>query len=179
MGSGHRELPPAKEVVVVRKFITTEEQSVLLQWAEDEFRGNRLKANPAGPNRYFARYEESDPVPDLFWQVRRRAVSAFSVTDYEDEPRYKCFLGCNTEGGFISEHIDPSPPGKHHVRMNIMLSQPHGGGRPVIDRRMINVQERDLWCFYPTLMRHSSTPVSGNRKRFVLSIGILVPEIGS
>jgi hypothetical protein len=33
MGSGHRELPPAKEVVVVRKFITTEEQSVLLQWA--------------------------------------------------------------------------------------------------------------------------------------------------
>jgi hypothetical protein len=63
--------------------------------------------------------------------------------------------------------------------MNIMLSQPHGGGRPVIDRRMINVQERDLWCFYPTLMRHSSTPVSGNRKRFVLSIGILVPEIGS
>jgi hypothetical protein len=33
MGSGHRELPPAKEVVVVRKFITNEEQSVLLQWA--------------------------------------------------------------------------------------------------------------------------------------------------
>jgi hypothetical protein len=77
MGSGQRELPPAKEVAVLRKFISTEEQSALLQWAEDEFAGNRLKISPAGPNRYFARYDESDPVPDLFWQVRRRAYRPF------------------------------------------------------------------------------------------------------
>jgi hypothetical protein len=179
MGSGHRELPPANEVAVVRKFITSVEQSALLHWAEDQFAGNHLKSNPAGPNRYFARYEESDPVPDLFWQIRRRAVSTFSVTDYEDEPRFKCFLGCNTEGGFIQEHRDPSPPGKRHVRMNIMLSKPLGGGRPVIEGRTLNIQERDLWCFYPTLMLHSSTPVAGNRKRFVLSIGILVPQMPS
>jgi hypothetical protein len=180
MGPAHRMLPPAKEVAVVRNFITTEEQSALLDWAEDQFAGNHLKSNPAGPNRYFARYEENDPgVPGLFWRVRRRAVATFSVTDYEDEPRFKCFLGCNTEGGFIQEHRDPSPPGKRHVRMNIMLSKPLGGGRPVIEGKKLSVQERDLWCFYPTLMLHSSTPVTGNRKRFVLSIGILVPQISA
>ena len=171
-----RELPRVNEVAVVPQFITRDEQSALLRWAEEQFAGNHLKSNPAGPNRFFASYEEDGSAPDLFWQIRRRAVSTFSVTDYEDEPRFKCFLGCNTEGGFIHEHRDPSPPGKHHVRMNIMLSKPLGGGRYVIEGKKLNVEERDLWCFYPTVMRHSSTPVRGNRKRFVLSIGILVPQ---
>jgi hypothetical protein len=167
--SGHRQLPPLNEFAVLRKFITTGQQSTLLDWAEEQFAAHRLKPNPAGPNRYFATYEESDHVvPDLFWQIRRRAVSSFSVAEYEDEPRYKCFLGCNTEGGFIQEHRDPSPPGMHHVRMNIMLSKPIDGGRPVVNGRRLVVHERDLWCFYPTLMRHSSTPLKGTRKRFVL-----------
>ncbi len=176
----HRQLPPLNEVAVLRKFISTEEQSTLLYWAEEQFATNRLRPNPAGPNRYFATYEDSDPeVPDLFWQIRRRAVSTFSVDRYEDEPKYKCFLGCNTKGGLIGEHRDPSPPGKHHVRMNIMLSKPIDGGRPVVNGKPLVVHERDLWCFYPTLMRHSSTPVSGDRKRFVLSIGILIPQPAS
>ena len=175
MLADRRELPHANEFSIVREFITTAEQSELLRWAEEQFAGNHLKSNPGGPGRYFARYEEGDSVPDLFWQIRRRAVWTFSVATYEDEPRFKCFLGCNTEGAFIHKHRDPSPPGKHHVRMNIMLSKPLGGGSPMIGDKKLNIQERDLWGFYPTFMVHSSTPVTGNRKRFVISIGILVP----
>jgi hypothetical protein len=174
MVAGHQQLPQLSEVAVVGQFITTAEHLVLRHWAEGQFAGGHLKTNPAGPHRYFARYEEGDSVPDLFWQIRRRAISAFSVTDYEDEPRFKCFLGCNTDGGFVHQHRDPSPPEKHHVRMNIMLSKPLSGGCPIIDGKMIHVEERDMWCFYPTLMQHGSTPAIGNRKRFVLSIGILV-----
>jgi hypothetical protein len=133
--------------------------------------------NRAGPNRLFGSYEQGDSVPDLFWDVRRRAVSAFSVEEYEDEPMFKCFLGCNTEGGFVHSHRDPSPPGKRHIRMNIMLSKPKRGGLPIVEGKVVKVSERDLWCFYPTVMRHESTPVGGSRKRFVLSIGILVPAI--
>ena len=171
-----RELPKLDKVAVVRRFITADEHSVLLDWAERQFENGRLKANPAGPSRYFSRYEEGDDVPDLFWDVRRRAVRLFSVEDYEDEPYYRCFLGCNTDGGFIQPHRDPSPPGKHHVRMNIMVSAPKRGGHPVIDGKTYRVEDRDLWCFYPTLMLHSSRPMAGDRKRFVISIGILAPE---
>jgi hypothetical protein len=172
----HRQLPQLKKVVVVDQFITTEEHSALLDWAEGQFAGGHLKANRAAPNRFFASYKEGDSVPHLFWDVRHRAVSAFSVEEYEDEPLFKCFLGCNTEGGFVHLHRDPSPPGKRHIRMNIMLSKPKKGGYPVIEGKIIKIKERDLWCFYPTVMRHESTPVVGDRKRFVLSIGILVPD---
>jgi hypothetical protein len=175
VASVHRQLPQLNEVAVVDRFITTEEHLALLDWAEGQFAGGHLKSNPAGPSRHFKSYDEGDAVPDLFWEVRRRAVSAFSVEKYEDEPRFKCFLGCNTEGGFVHQHRDPSPPGKRHIRMNIMLSKPKRGGYPVVEGKIIKINERDMWCFYPTVMRHESTPVVGNRKRFVLSIGILVP----
>jgi hypothetical protein len=100
----------------------------------------------------------------------------FSVTDYEDEPEYRCFLGCNTAGGFVQRHADSSPPGRLHVRLNIMLSKPFGGGEPIIDGQKFDIAERDLWCFFPSIMPHETTPVVGDRKRFVLSIGILVPR---
>ena len=106
----------------------------------------------------------------------RSAVATFSVRDYEDEPDYRRFLGCNTEDGYVHRHIDSSPPGKLHVRMNLMLPKPAGGGMPVIDGEEFDIEERDLWCFFPSIMPHESTPVTGDRKRFVVSIGILVPN---
>lgn len=173
----HRQLPALKEVAVAQAFISPEEHSVLLGWAEDRFANGHLIPNPFGKHRYYKRYEEGDAeVPDLFWHVRRRAVSTFCVTDFEDEPGFKCFLGCNTEGGTVQRHTDPSPPERHHIRMNIMLSKPVAGGCPVVDDKVVEVEERDLWCFFPSLMPHESTPVMGKRKRFVLSIGILVPR---
>jgi hypothetical protein len=169
-------LPKLDEVAVISEFIDPAEHTVLLRWAEKQFAKGRLKANPAGPNRYFARYDEGGSVPPVFWKIRKRAISAFSVAEYEDEPEFKCFLGCNTEGGFVQPHRDPTLPGRHHVRLNIMLSKPWRGGYPVVDGRTVEVAERDLWCFYPSAMLHYSTPAMGSRKRFVISIGILVPE---
>ncbi|HEY6579149.1 MAG TPA: hypothetical protein VIY09_07480, partial [Rhizomicrobium sp.] len=142
-----------------------------------QFAQGNLIPNRMGQHRYFHRYDQGDPaVPEMFWNVRRRAISTFSVADYEDEPGYKCFLGCNTEGGFVQRHTDSAPQDKHHVRMNIMLSKPLGGGEPVVGGKALQVDERDLWCFYPAVMVHESTPVIGKRKRYVLSIGILVPR---
>lgn len=171
-----RLLPKLDKVAVVGRFLSADEHAILLDWAEGQFANGRLAANPAGPCRYFARYDPGSDVPDLFWEVRKRAVAMFSVEEYEDEPRYRCFLGCNTDGGFVSQHKDPSPPGKRHVRMNIMISMPRRGGYPVIEGKTYRVAERDLWCFYPTLMAHGSKPMAGERKRFLISIGILVPE---
>jgi hypothetical protein len=172
-----RQLPGLTEVALARELITPEEHAVLETWADDQFTGGYLMPNSEGKRRYYKRYDEScSEVPDLFWQVRRRAVEMFSVTDFEDEPGYKCFLGCNTEGGFVHRHTDPSPPEKHHVRMNLMISKPLVGGEPVIDGKLVEVKERDLWCFFPTVMPHETTPVVGNRRRMVISIGILVPK---
>ena len=177
MAEVRRQLPDLHETAVLRGFLDPAEHSCLLQWAEAQLACGTLKSNTHGEHRYFHSYGKADPaVPLLFWRVRQRAVSVFSVRDYEDEPNYRCFLGCNTEGGFVHRHTDPSPSRRLHVRMNIMLSRPAGGGMPVIDGQEFDIAEGDLWCFYPTIMPHESTPVLGERKRFVLSIGILIPE---
>lgn len=172
-----RQLPRTDSVVTKRKFLTGAEHAVLLAWAEEQLATGQLTSNYFTEHRYYRTYERTDgTVPPIFWDVRQRAISIFGVTEYEDEPRFKCFLGCNTEGGFVHRHRDDAPPGKYHVRMNIMLSKPEAGGEPVIDGRKISVGERDLWCFYPSVILHESTPVRGSRKRFVISIGILVPR---
>jgi hypothetical protein len=170
-------LPDIDRVVTKRRFLSGAEHAVLLGWAQEQLEGGHLKTNSRGENRHFRSYEPAETVvPAVFWDVRRRAISTFSVTDYEDEPLYKCFLGCNTEGGYVHRHVDQSPPGKYHIRMNIMLSKPLSGGEPVIGDRKFRVEERDLWCFYPSIMPHESVPVRGSRNRFVISIGILVPS---
>ncbi len=177
MSAALRQLPHIHEVAIAHEFISAAEQGELLHWAESEHAAGHLAPNTNGAHRYFKSYPENDPVvPELFWGIRRRAVSLFSVAAYEDEPEYKCFLGCNTTGGFVQRHADFSPPGRLHVRMNIMLSRPEGGGVPIIDGEKFDVGERDLWCFFPSVMPHETTPVVGDRKRFVLSIGILVPD---
>jgi hypothetical protein len=177
MSETRRQLPQLDETVVLRGFVSSTEHKQLLHWAETQFARGQLNTNPYGESRYFRSYGKNDPaVPAVFWKVRRRAVATFSVSDYEDEPNYRCFLGCNTEGGFVHRHIDAAPPGKLHVRMNLMISKPDAGGVPVIDGQEFDIGERDLWCFFPSVMAHESTPVAGTRKRFVLSIGILVPR---
>lgn len=171
-----RQLPDVDRVVTKRKFLSGGEHFLLLNWAEEQLAGGHLTTNARGEHRHYRSYDEADAlVPPAFWDIRRRAIAAFSVTDYIDEPLYKCFLGCNTEGGYVHRHTDVSPPGKYHIRMNIMLSKPQSGGDPVIGDRKIRIEERDLWCFFPSVMPHESTPVRGDRKRFVISIGILVP----
>jgi len=169
-----RDLPAEGEVVIVRQFITATEHHALLAWAEECFDSGRLSPNRAGPNRYYARFDETAAVPVSFWEIRDRAIAHFSITDYEYEPMFKCFLGCNAENGFVHSHLDRESSGRRHVRMNIMLSKPAAGGHPVVQGKEIEINERDLWCFYPARMLHGSTPVVGARKRFVLSIGILV-----
>ncbi len=172
-----RHLPALTQFAIEREFLSIDEHAALLGWAEQRFSQGHLIPNAMGRHRYYKRYEENDhEVPDLFWNVRSRAVATFGVSDFEDEPGFKCFLGCNTEGGTVHRHTDPSPPDKHHVRINLMISKPRNGGEPIIDGKVLDVEERDLWCFFPTVLPHESSPVVGNRNRMVISIGILVPK---
>lgn len=172
-----RQLPRFRETVVLRGFLSAEEHRQLLYWADTQLARGHLALNPYGEHRWFRSYEKNDSlVPGVFWKVRRRALATFSITDYEDEPHFRCFLGCNTEGGYVHKHLDSSTPGTLHVRMNLMLSKPAGGGMPVIGGQQFDIEEGDLWCFFPSIMPHESTPVIGDRKRFVVSIGVLVPK---
>ena len=78
-----------------------------MHWADTQLTRGHLNTNPYGEHRWFRSYGKNGSLaPGVFWKIRRRAVATFSVNDYEDEPDYRCFLGCNTEGDtFIGTSI--------------------------------------------------------------------------
>lgn len=158
------------QIVIFNEFIDEDEQSELLDWAERQFVLGHLQPNPKGPHRYNSQYQPGGAAPELVWAIRERALAAFDVRDYQEDT---VFLGCNTKGGFIHAHRDPTPAGMHHFRMNIMLSKPFDGGCPIIGDLPVPLEERDLWSFCAG-WSHKTSAVIGEKIRFVLSMGFLL-----
>jgi hypothetical protein len=172
-------LAKSTDVLVIKSILSLGEKRVLLDWAEEQLSRGNLQGNPASPQRFYATYDKLDLIPREYWLVRDRAIAALQIDQYVEEPTFKCFLGCNLAGGFVHPHIDKAPPGKWHIRCNLMLSKPLEGGVPIIENKLIELQEGDLWAFIPSQLRHWSSQVEGERKRFICSYGFLVNRGGS
>lgn len=86
-----------------------------------------------------------------------------------------------TQGVF--KHIDPiAKNGWEHLRINTMLQIAESGGEPVIDNRIIPAREKDVWSLWANKSLHSAMPISGNKRRILLSLGFhveptYVPEV--
>jgi hypothetical protein len=106
------------------------------------------------------------------------AYNQIGIPEFKEEPLFGNFLGINSAGGNVHEHMDPGDEfGNHHLRLNIMIQKPHGGGMPVIDGIEYKIEEGQAWINYASDWRHGSTKVVGDRDRVVLSMGALVaPE---
>lgn len=106
-------------------------------------------------------------------QFARECYAQFGLEIIE-EPVYGNFLGFITAGGSVHEHRDPSPGGYDHVRLNFMVSRPEAGGVPIIDDRLLVVEENQCWLNLANRWAHRSTDVEGTIPRIVLSLGSLV-----
>jgi hypothetical protein len=121
-----------------------------------------------GPGRRFFKVEKIDG--------REEAFEQFGLLNLLPEPLFQNFIGNHfKDGAFTHLHSDPSPVGQVHVRVNWMLKKPRIGGDPVIDGRVIPVNEGDLWICFASEERHGSTPISGG-ERLICSFGALVPR---
>ena len=135
-------LTKGNQVGLIHDFISANEHDTLLAWAETQYQTGRLKPNPHGAHRFYATHDMLSNIPSEFWTARERGLRLYEITSHEEEPTYKCFLGCNLDGGFVHTHRDRSKRGKLHFRLNLMLSRPEDGGVPIIGRGMIPVRER-------------------------------------
>lgn len=154
------------------EFITPDEQTALVAWAETM--EPYLK-----PNRMYRAYRDVRTLPSIppEWdRVRRRVEALMGLgEDPMVEPQFGLFLSIIRIGGAIHDHRDFSPPGTRHLRCNLFLKVPEQGGRPIILETPIDVAPRMLLAFYANEMRHSSEPFDDDR-RIVLSFGYTVPS---
>lgn len=107
---------------------------------------------------------------------REGAFAAFGFEFLQPEPLFRNFIGEHfLDGAHTHEHQDPSPEGFIHVRVNWMVKKPKSGGDPVINGKIISVDEGDLWVCFSSEERHASTPICGGIRK-ICSFGALVPR---
>ena len=159
---------------VRRSFITEQERDALLRWSERQLASGQLKNN--GKNRFYNQTRNLKEIPPEFFSIRDRIVHEIEVNgEIVDEPHISSYISTIGPGGKVHWHRDATRRGCNHLRFNLMVSKPDGGGRPIIRDTPVDVSERDMWYFYANKHRHGSEAVEGNKRRVICSYGFLVP----
>ena len=173
MRQGQALLDREREVLRIADFVTAAEASELLRWAWRM--APFLRSN--GPGRSFLRVHLLPEQPALHAAVAERArLHAAGHAASALEPVLTNYLSIISDGGAVHPHTDSTPAGTRHLRCNLFLQLPDAGGRPIIGGLPFDVAERTLLCFFPSSSLHSSEPAAGERRRVLLSFGLLVPE---
>ena len=157
-------------------FITPDERRQLTAWARrmaPHLRANRVD-NRGG--RAYNQVDRLPELPPLYDEVRLRLQRLLGLGENpQREAEFGWYLSIISDGGEVHSHLDTTPEGTRHLRCNLFLQLPIKGGRPVIDRTPFDVAPRTLLAFFPSEQRHRSEPVTGRRRRIILSFGYTVP----
>ncbi len=135
-----------------------------------------FQTNTASPGRKFLKIENvaADGDKSLF-EVKQRLAERYGLGDYIVPPHLKDFISHITHGGAIHPHRDPDLPGRRHVRINILISQP-AGCIPLIDGIPIAIEVGDAWLNLASKCLHATTPVEGAGHRSALSFGYQIDQ---
>jgi hypothetical protein len=157
-----------------RSFITEQERDALFQWSERQRQGGHLKNN--GKSRFYNQTRNLKEIPAEFFAIRDRIVREIEVDgEIVDEPHISSYISTIGSEGKVHLHRDATRRGCNHLRFNLMVSKPEGGGRPIISNTPVDVSERDMWYFFANKHKHTSEMVIGNKRRVICSYGFLVP----
>jgi hypothetical protein len=74
---------------------------------------------------------------------------------------------------YIPPHIDPTPTGMEHWRINAIIQASESGGIFGLESRSVDLLEGDAIVFQADKMRHRITTIYGGVERYVWSAGIL------
>ena len=75
----------------------------------------------------------------------------------------------------VHTHRDGRGPNDEmQVRFNYLVSKPIEGGEPVVNRRIIDLEEKDSMILFASEWLHRGMPIEGDKVRILLSMGYLV-----
>ncbi len=160
-----------EEIRIWNDFISEEERQHLLAWGL-RMRPH-LKANHA--HRQFRQTDALPELPQLYTEVRLRLERLLGLGGAEREPLFGWYLSLIDQGGAVHSHLDPTRPGRRHLRCNLFLQVPGSGGMPIVEGRVQQVRNGDLLAFFPSERRHCSETVEDGRVRAICSFGYLTP----
>ena len=139
------------------------------KYASDiEYTTDYIKNN-AGSGRRFAK----QIINKDLWQ---KAFAEFNLYPIEEDRTLGSLLMNHYQDNtFTHLHKDQAPKGYVHIRANIMLKKPKSGGDVIIDDKIYNVNQNDLWLLLASLEEHGSTSIK-NGERLIYSFGAIIEK---
>jgi hypothetical protein len=143
--------------------------SPVVKWAIE----NKNSFEPNGYKRCFG-YLEKLNAPQECGEIKKLIIKHFLFSGLLKDNFLPDFCGFIEDGGKIHRHNDICPiKGKEFVRVNVMLSKPDVGGDPIINGKILVVNEGDAWLCQASKYQHECNKVQGRKPRIVLSYGFI------
>ena len=133
-----------------------------------------------GGNRITTRFSTNFSYPDIAYKIKKRVtkylIDIFKFNDFK-EPKFHHGMVASyaSHNDVCIEHLDPQYHDFYEtLHCNLMLQKPLKGGEPIIEDEYVNLNERDLWCYYVSKVRHGAAKVTGNIPRLMFVFGFCV-----
>ena len=162
---------------IIKNFISEKEQNELRKWIVDNkntpglFQDAGMKGN-----RITTRYSQGFSFPDFAYKIQKRIIDQLKFKDFK-LPKYHHGIVASyaSENDTVFKHLDPQwHPPYETLHCNLMLQKPLKGGKPIIDKETIDLDERDLWCYYVSKVEHGSSKVIGKKPRLMYVFGFCI-----
>ena len=165
---------------IIKNFISEIEQNKLVEWTINNKNTPALFQDPdmPGSNRVTTRYSKDFSFPEIAYKIQRKIIGQLKLKNFK-LPKYHHGIVASYAGEHdaIFEHMDPqwyAPSETLHC--NLMLQKPLGGGKPIINKIEVDLDERDLWCYYVSKVPHGSSKIIGKRPRLMYVFGFCTED---
>jgi len=167
---------------IIKGFISEEEQSELIKWvADNKNNSNLFRDAGMGGNRITTRYSKDRFLfPHSAYKIQKRIIDLFNFEAFILPHNWSKFMhgiiaDIGGEDDYCFEHTDPQwyPP-YETLHCNLMLQKPIEGGEPIIGKKEIDINERDMWCYYVSKVKHGSSKNIGNKPRIIYTFGFCI-----
>jgi hypothetical protein len=111
------------------------------------------------------------PHVEMF-KIYQSILSHYSLPKNQPlDNEFGALISFSEEGHKVQPHTDPNPPGRIHTRFNVLINKSEGGGEAIIDGKVIDTKENEVWVCAAGKYVHSSVLIKGSKPRVLLSYG--------
>ena len=177
-----------KQQEVIFKIANSDQHTDWLYYDDSETDENKKSTPEARGRKYMILNDVEDKElqsvlneiqKDLF-ELNNLDKSKFKLIQTREPGLYPIILSCiyHVDGlpnHGIHTHKDwRGPNDEMQVRFNYLVKKSEEGGEPVVNRRIIDLEEKDGMVLFASEWLHKGMPTKGNKMRILLSLGYLV-----
>ena len=111
-------------------------------------------------------------------RIENEIISHWDLNPIARCEMFGAFISYSEQGHYVHTHCDVTDNGLHLTRFNVMILKPLEGGEAVINDKVVEVEENEVWVCHASRDPHGSVEIKGNKPRLALSFGYYFDDEG-